>query len=130
MILTAHRALLIDAVATAATAVAMFAARGLLFSYFGLGSSLLLDVTAAGFLVYAAVLVLVAARPVISRTALLTIASANVIYVLASMIALSMFWSELHAVGRGLIVAVALAVEGFAMLQVMAARRVGAVAAV
>jgi hypothetical protein len=122
MILTAHRAVLIDAAATTATAVLMLATRGILFPYFGLSSPLLLDVTAAAFIVYAAIIGLVAARPAISRSALMTVAGANVGYVVASLAVLVMFWSQLHPVGRGLIVAVALAVEGFAMLQFAAAR--------
>ena len=122
MILTAHRAVLIDAAATTTTAVVMLAARSILFPYFGLSSPLLLDVTAAAFLVYAAIIGLVAVRPAISRSALITIAGANVGYVVASLAVLVMFWSQLHPVGRGLIVAVALGVEAFAMLQFAAAR--------
>ena len=122
MILTAHRAVLIDAAATTATAVSMLAARGILFPYFGLSSPLLLDVTAAAFIVYAGIIGLVAARPTISRSALMTVAGANVGYVVASLAVLVMFWSQMHPVGRGLIVAVALAVEAFAMLQFAAAR--------
>ena len=68
MILTAHRAVLIDAAATTATAVLMLAARGLLFPYFGLSSPLLLDVTAAAFIVYAVIIGRLAARPTISRS--------------------------------------------------------------
>lgn len=127
MILTAHRAVLIDAAATSVTALLMLAARGLLFPYFGLSSPLLLDLTAAAFIVYAAIIGLMAARPAISGSALMTIAGANVAYVVASLAVLVMFWSELHPIGRGLIVAVAVAVEGFATLQFMAARRLGAV---
>ena len=123
MILTAHRAVLIDAAATTATAVLMLAARGILFPYFGLSSPLLLDVAAAAFIVYAAIIGLVAARPAISRSALMTVAGANVLYVAASLAVLVTFWSQLHPVGRGLIVAVALAVEAFATLQYAAARR-------
>ena len=123
MILTARRAVLIDAAATTATAVLMFAARGMLFPYFGLSSPLLLDLTAAAFIVYAAVIGLVAARPAISRGALVTVAGANVTFVVACTIVLVAFWSELHPVGRGLIVGVAFAVEGFAMLQFTTARR-------
>lgn len=128
MTLTAHRALWIDAAATTATAVLMLVLRGLLFPYFGLSSPLLLDLTAGAFILYAVVIARVAARPVISRIALMTVAGANIGYVVASMTVLVTFWSELQPLGRGLIVVVALAVEAFAMLQVIAARRLGAVA--
>ena len=63
MILTVDRAVLIDVVATTAIAVSMLAARGILFPYLGLSSPLLLDVTAAAFIVYAAIIGLLAARP-------------------------------------------------------------------
>ena len=126
MILTARRAVLIDAAATTTTAVLMFAARGTLFPYFGLSSPLLLDLTAAAFIAYAVIISLVAARPAISRGALVTVAGANVAFVVACIIVLVSFWSQLHPVGRGLIVAVAIAVEGFAMLQFTTARNLRA----
>ena len=123
MILTAHRAVLIDSAATITTAGLMLATRSVLFPFFGLSSPWLLDLTAAGFIVYAAVIGLAAARPAISRTTLMTVAGANVAYVVGSLAVLVTFWSELHPIGRGLIVAVALAVEVFATLQFTAARR-------
>jgi hypothetical protein len=123
MKLTAHLALLVDAAATTATALLMLAARSLLYPYFGLPSPLLLDITAVAFLAYAGVIAIAARRPVISRTVLMTTAAANGAYVVASVVALMMFWSELDPVGRGLIFVVALAVEAFAALQVAAARR-------
>jgi hypothetical protein len=123
MILTARRAVVIDAAATTATAVLMLAARGILYPYFGLASPLLLDIAAAAFIAYAATIGLAAARPDISRTTLLTIAGANVAFVIASMVLLVTFWSALHPAGRALIVAVAVAVEGFALLQFTAAYR-------
>ena len=123
MILTAHRAILIDAAATTATAVLMLAARNLLYPYFGLTSPLLVDVTAIAFIVYAAIIALAARPPIISRAALMTIVGANVGYIVASLAVLLMFWPRLHPVGRGLIVAVALVVEAFATLQYLAARK-------
>jgi hypothetical protein len=123
MNLTARHTLLIDAAATTATAVLMLAARGLLYPYFGLDSPQLLDITAVAFIVYAGIVGLAAARPEISRTTLVTIAGANVAYVVASMILLLVFWSVLHPAGRTLVVGVALAVEAFAFLQFTAAYR-------
>ena len=123
MNLTARHTVLIDAAATTATAILMLAARELLYPYFGLPSSRLLDVTALAFLVYAAIIASTAMRPVIPRATLMTIIGANVAYVLASLVVLAMFWNQLHPIGRGLIAAVAVAVEAFATMQYMAARR-------
>ena len=125
MKLTPHLVLLIDAAATTATALVMLAARSTLHLYFGLQSPLLLDIAAVAFLVYAGIIAMTARRPMISRTVLMTTAAANAAYVVASIVALMLFWSELEPVGRGLIFAVALAVEAFATLQLAAARRVG-----
>ena len=124
MKLTAHLALLIDAAATTATALLMLAARSMLYPYFGLQSPQLLDIIAVAFLAYAGIIALTARRPAISRTVLITTAAANVSYVVASMTALMVFWSELEPLGRGLIFVVALVVEAFATLQLAAARRV------
>ena len=123
MILSARHAMLIDAAATTATAVLMLVGRGFLYPYFGLDSPELLDIAATAFIVYAGIIGLAAARPDISRTTLVTIAGANVAYVVASMILLVMFWSVLEMAGRALIVGVALAVEAFAFLQFTAAYR-------
>lgn len=123
MILSARHAILIDAAATTATAALMLVGRGFLYPYFGLDSPELLDIAAAAFIVYAGIIGLAAARPDISRTTLVTIAGANVAYVVASMICLVMFWSVLAPAGRALIVGVALAVEAFAFLQFTAAYR-------
>lgn len=124
MKLTAHLALLIDAAATTATALLMLAARSMLYPYFGLQSPLVLDITAVAFLVYAGIIAMAARRPLISRTVLMTTATANAAYVVASIVALMLFWSELEPIGRGLIFVVALAVEAFATLQLVVARRV------
>jgi hypothetical protein len=123
MYLTARTVILTDAAATTATALLMVAARGVLYPYFGLTSPLLLDVTAVAFIVYAAIITLVARQPMISRGALMTIAAANIAYVVASLVLLVMFWGHPSVVGRALIFAVALAVEAFALLQLAAARR-------
>ena len=123
MTLTAPSTLWIDAAATTATAVLMLALRSLLFPYFGLSSALPLDLVAAAFIVYAVVVARVAARPATSRVALMTVAGANIVYVVTSLALLATFWSQMHPIGRVLIVAVALAVELFAVLQITAARR-------
>src|SRR4029450_3602169 len=124
MTLTAHRVIVIDAIATTTTAALMLATRGVLSPYFALKSPLLLDLTAAAFIVYAAVIGVIAARPAISRRALKAVASVNAASLVASPAVLVAFWSELRPVARWLIVAVAIAVEAFATMQFTAARRV------
>lgn len=126
MILTAHRTVLIDAIATAGSGVLMLAARGILYPFFGLTSPMLLDIVAVTFIAYAASIAVVAARPVITRAALLTIVGVNVASVVASVAILIVFWADFHPVGRVLIGAVALIVEAFATLQFAAARRMPA----
>ena len=123
MILTAHRTVLIDAVATATSGVVMLAARGILYPFFGLTSPLLFDIVAGTFIAYAAAIAVVAARPVISRAALMTIVGVNVASAVVSAAILIAFWADFHPVGRLLIAAVALIVEAFATLQFAAARR-------
>jgi hypothetical protein len=123
MLLTARRAVLIDAAVTTASAVLLLAARTMLYPFFGLTSPLLLDLVAAAFIAYAAIITLVARRNVISRTALLTVVGANAAYVVGSIVLLGMFWGQLHPVGRALIFAVAMVVEAFAALQFVAARQ-------
>jgi hypothetical protein len=123
MILTAHRTVLIDAIATAASGLLMLAARRTLYPFFGLTSPMLVDLTAIAFLVYAAAISVVAMRPVISRAALMTIVFANIAYVLASLVVLITFWAHLDPIGRVLIIAVTFVVEAFATLQFAAARR-------
>ena len=120
--MTSNRILQINATATAVTGVAMLGARGFLPPLFGLGSPLLLDLIAVFFLAYAAVLFVVAARPRVERPALLAFAAADGAWVLGSVVILLMFWPQLTAVGRVLILGVAIVVDVFAMLQFRAAR--------
>jgi hypothetical protein len=124
MNVTGKGIILIDAVASGSSGVLMLAARSILYPYFGLDSPFVLDVVAMGFIVYAATIVVPAIRnAVIPRTTLMTVAAANVLYVVASAAVLVAFWSELDPIGRVLIVAVAVIVEAFATLQFTAARR-------
>jgi hypothetical protein len=120
--LTSNRILQINATATAATGLAMLAARGFLPPLFGLGSPLLLDLIAIFFLVYAAGLLYFAARPQVERAALLAFAAADGAWVAGSVVVLLMFWPQLTAVGRVLIIGVAIVVDAFAMLQFRAAK--------
>jgi hypothetical protein len=123
MTLTARQTLLLDASATTATAILMFAGRSLLYPYFGLASPLVIDLAALAFLAYAAIVAFTARRESVSRAVVMTIAAVNAAYVAASAVLLLAFWADLQPIGRALIVAVAIAVEAFATLQFAAGRR-------
>ena len=120
--MTSNRILQINATATAATGIAMLAARGFLPPLFGLASPLLLDLIAIFFLAYAAGLFLVGARPRVERPALLAFAAADGAWVVGSVVVLLLFWPQLTPIARVLIIGVALIVDAFAMLQFRAAR--------
>jgi hypothetical protein len=119
--MTARQILLINASATAVTAVAMLVARNLLAPLFGVTTPLLLDVTAIAFLAYAAVLAVVAARRPVPREALLAFAALDAAWVVVSAVILLLFWPALTPIARTLVVAVALFCEVAATLQYRAA---------
>jgi hypothetical protein len=121
-LMTSHRILQLNAVSTAACAVAMLATRGMLYSFFGLPAPILLDVLAIGFLVYAGALAFAAQRQPVSRRALMAFTVADGLWVAASIVVLLLFWSQLAPVARFLIIAAGLVVEIFATLQFRAAR--------
>jgi hypothetical protein len=123
-IMTPHRILGLNALATAACALGMLATRGTLYTLFGLRTPALLDVLAVGLLVYAGLLWLATHRP-ISRQTLMTFTAADALWVVASAMVLVLFWGQFDALARLLIIAVALVVEVFATLQYFAAGRVG-----
>lgn len=120
--MTSHRILQLNAVSTAACAVGMLLTRGTLYSFFGLRASLLLDVLAIGLLAYAAALAYAAQRPPVTRQVLIAFTVADGLWVAASAIVLVLFWGQLAAIARFLIIAVGLVVEIFATLQLRAAR--------
>jgi hypothetical protein len=120
--MTSNRILQINATATAATGVAMLAARGFLPPLFGLDSPIPLDLIAIFFLAYAAGLFIVAARPRVERSALLAFAAGDGAWVVGSVVVLLLFWSQLTPIARVLIVAVSIVVDIFAMLQYRASR--------
>jgi hypothetical protein len=121
-IMTSHRILQLNAVSTAACALGMLAARGTLYSLFGLDAPILLDVLAIGLLAYAGALAF-AARRRVDRQTLMAFTIADAIWVGASAIVLVAFWGQLALVARVLVIAVALVVEVFATLQFRAAGR-------
>ena len=120
--MTSHRILQLNAVSTAACAVGMLVTRGTLYSFFGLGAPILLDVLAIGLLAYAGALALAAARQPVTSQALMAFTVADGLWVAASVVVLLLFWGQLAPVARFLIIAVGLVVEIFATLQFRAAR--------
>ena len=119
--MTSHRILQLNAVSTAACAVAMLITRGMLHTFFGLASSLVLDIIAVGLLGYAGALALAAHRRPVGRSTLMFFTIADAMWVGASALVLLMFWGQLMLPAKVLIVAVALVVEVFATLQFRAA---------
>ena len=93
--MTSHRILQLNAVSTAACAVAMLVTRGTLCSFFGLPAPILLDVLAIGFLVYAGALAFAAQREPVSRRALMAFTVADGLWVAASIVML-LFWVSLR----------------------------------
>ena len=125
--MTSHRILQLNAVSTAACALAMLITRGMLHTFFGLESAILLDVVAVGLLAYAGALAFAAHRQPISRSTLMFFTVADVAWVVGSALVLLMFWGQLALLAKVLIVAVELVVELFATLQFRAAVRIAGV---
>ena len=119
--MTPHRILNLNALSTAACAAGLVLTRGWLYTLFGLGAPLLLDLIALGLFGYAVALASVARRPPVSRQALLVFTAADVVWVAVSAIVLVLFWSDVAPIARVLIVACALVVEVLATLQFRAA---------
>jgi hypothetical protein len=122
-LMTSQRILQLNAVSTAICALGMLATRQTLYSFFGLGTPLLLDAVAVGLLAYAGALAFTAARQPITPQALMVFTVADGLWVAASVVVLLLFWGQLAPVARWLIIAVGLAVEIFATLQFRAARK-------
>ena len=121
--MASHRILQLNAVATAACGVGMLATRGTLHSFFGLDTPILLDLVALGLLLYAGALAFAARRQPVTREVLMAFTVADGLWVVASAIVLLLFWGQLTAVARLLVIACALVVEVFATLQYRAAGR-------
>ena len=119
--MTPHRILLLNGLATAACGIGMLLTRGVLFREFGLQTPWLLDAVAAGLLAYAAALVAAARRDTVERPIMLAFTAADAAWVAGSVILLTIYWAELTPLARFLVIAVALAVDLFAMLQFRAA---------
>jgi hypothetical protein len=119
--MSAHRILQLNGSATAVSALAILATRGILPSLFGLTSPILLDVIAIAFLAYAGALFAAAARTPISAKTMMAFTAVDAAWVVGSAIVLMLYWVELTPIARFLVIAVALVVELFASLQYRAA---------
>jgi hypothetical protein len=122
--MTSHRILQLNAASTAVCALGMLSGRQVLHPLFGLDTPLLLDTLAAGLLAYAGLLALAAHRRPVTRQALIAFTVADGVWVVGSAIVLVLFWAQLTASARFLVIAVALVVEVFATLQFLAAARI------
>lgn len=119
--MTPNQILQVNALSTSASAVAMLATRSTLYQLFGADSPVLFDVLAVGLLVYAGALVAVARAPLVGRRALIAFTLADGVWVVGSAIVLLLFWTQLAPLARILVIAAAIVVDVFAMLQFRAA---------
>ena len=117
----AHRILQLNGSATAVSAVALLAARGIRPPLFGLASPTLLDVIAVAFFAYAGALFAAGARQPVTARTMMVFTAVDAVWVVGSAIVLMLYWPQLAPIGRALVVAVALVVELFALLQFRAA---------
>lgn len=122
--MTARHTLFANAGFTAASAVAIFAAREWLYPHFALPSATVLTVIAGALLLYAGALAIEARRETPDRQALLTAAALDAGWVLGSAIVLIAAWTQLTPAARALLIAAALVVEIFATLQYRVARTI------
>ena len=120
--MTAQRILQFNAASTVACAMAMIAARRVLYPWFGLDSPMLIDGVAVGFIAYAGVMLAASRRQPVGRRALMPFAIADWAWVAASAVVLVLYWNQLTPTGRVLLTVVALATDVFATLQVRVAR--------
>ena len=120
--MTSNRILQLNALSTAASALGMLAFRGTLYRLFGADSPVLFDVIAVGLLIYAGALVFAARAPRVGRRALMAFTFADGAWVVGSAVVLLLFWAEISPLARVLVIAAALVVDVFAMLQFRAAK--------
>jgi hypothetical protein len=115
-------ALKADALVTAANGAAYLAVAGPIGDLLGLPAGLLRGIGAA-LLVYAGLVWLVGSRPAISRPATGAVIAANAAWVVASGLAALLAWGSPSTAGTVWIVLQAVAVAGFAELQLVGLRQ-------
>ena len=115
-------ALTLDGVATGANGVLYLAGAPLLDGWLGLPTELLMAVGAA-LIVYGALVLRLATRPVMPRAAVVAVIAANALWVVDSLLALALDWFTPTTAGQVLIATQAVLVAGLAMLQYVGLRR-------
>ena len=117
-----HRALLLDAVATGATAVLMLAGAGLLAGPLGLPAGLL---RGAGLVLvpFVALVAWTALRPLLLAGAVRAVIGLNAAWVVGSLALLIGGWVAPTALGTVFVIAQAVVVGAFAELQFLGLRR-------
>ena len=116
--------LLADAAASGATAALLVAGAGLLERLLGLPVALMRE---AGMLLipYVVLVVLVAARPPVAVTAVNAIIATNAVWTAASVLLLVSGWVSPTVLGVAFVLAQALAVGAFAVIQYVCLRQAG-----
>ncbi len=117
-----RRALMLDALASGATALLVIAAAGLLEGFLGLPAALL---RGAGLVLipYVAFVVYVGTREIISRPAVWTVIAANALWAIASALLLVSGFVAPTALGYAFVIAQAVVVALLGELQYMGLRR-------
>ncbi|MFI9554774.1 hypothetical protein [Nonomuraea endophytica] len=115
-------ALRLDAIGTGANGLLYLGAAAVFGGMFGLPAALLYPI-GVFLAAFGAALLVLGARPVISKAAVGVVMAVNVLWVLASVEALIAGWFPLTALGTALVIAQAAAVAGFTALQYAGLRR-------
>ncbi|MFD9946491.1 hypothetical protein ACFWYW_31300 [Nonomuraea sp. NPDC059023] len=115
-------ALRLDAIGTGANGLLYLGAAAVFGGMFGLPAALLYPI-GVFLAAFGAALLVLAARPVISKAAVGVVMAVNVLWVLAGAEALIAGWFPLTALGTALVIAQAAAVAGFTALQYAGLRR-------
>ncbi len=115
-------ALTLDGVATGANGVLYLAGAPLLDGWLGLPTGMLMAVGAA-LIVYAALVLWLATREAMPRTAVVAVIAANVLWVVDSLLALALDWFTPTTAGQVLIAVQAVLVAGLAALQYVGLKR-------
>ncbi|MFE0150495.1 hypothetical protein ACFWY5_25310 [Nonomuraea sp. NPDC059007] len=115
-------ALRLDAIGTGANGLLYLGAAAVFGGMFGLPAALLYPI-GVFLAAFGAALLVLAARPAISKAAVGVVMAVNVLWVLASAETLIAGWFPLTALGTALVIAQAAAVAGFTALQYAGLRR-------
>ncbi|MGV9597052.1 hypothetical protein ACWDR1_10315 [Streptosporangium sandarakinum] len=115
-------ALKLDAIASGATGLALLAVAAISGSMFGLPAAFLVPV-GAFLAVFAADLLYLSTRPVVSRAAVIAVMVVNVAWVVASVEMLIAGWFPMAGLGTAFVIFQAVGVAGFTGLQFAGLRK-------